>query len=99
MTARTAGSPGTTLPPAAPRWVTMFTPIAKRLLKAGMPLGFNGLITIPGRKTGLPRTTPIAIIDVAGRRWVWAPWGGSGGWRGIIPGSARSSVEDRKSVV
>jgi deazaflavin-dependent oxidoreductase (nitroreductase family) len=35
----------------------------------------NGLITIRGRTSGLPRTTPIAIIDVAGRRWVWSPWG------------------------
>jgi deazaflavin-dependent oxidoreductase (nitroreductase family) len=45
------------------------------LLAAGVPLGFNGLITICGRTSGLPRTTPVAIIEVAGRRWVWAPWG------------------------
>jgi deazaflavin-dependent oxidoreductase (nitroreductase family) len=60
---------------SAPRWVTMFTPITKPLLAAGVPLGFNGLITIRGRKSGLPRTTPVAIIEVSGRRWVWAPWG------------------------
>ena len=59
----------------APRSVTMFTPISRRLLAARVPLGFNGLITIRGRNSGLPRTTPIAIIDVSGRRWVWAPWG------------------------
>ncbi|HET8586954.1 MAG TPA: nitroreductase family deazaflavin-dependent oxidoreductase [Candidatus Limnocylindria bacterium] len=59
----------------APRSVTMFTPLAKLLLKAGVPLGPNGLITIRGRKSGLPRTTPVAIIEVEGRRWVWAPWG------------------------
>ena len=59
----------------APRWVTMFTPIARPLLAAGVPMGFNGLITIRGRKSGVPRTTPVAIIEVAGRRWVWAPWG------------------------
>jgi deazaflavin-dependent oxidoreductase (nitroreductase family) len=59
----------------APGWVTIFTPIAKRLLGAGVPLGFNGLITIRGRKSGLPRTNPVAIIDVSGRRWIWAPWG------------------------
>ena len=35
----------------------------------------NGLITIAGRKTGIPRTTPIAIIEHEGRRWVWSPWG------------------------
>lgn len=59
----------------APGWVTMFTPLAKFLLKAGIPLGPNGLITIRGRKSGLPRTNPVAIIEVEGRRWVWAPWG------------------------
>ena len=59
----------------APWWVTIFTPIAKFFLAAGVPLGFNGLITIRGRKSGLPRSTPVAIIEVSGRRWVWAPWG------------------------
>jgi deazaflavin-dependent oxidoreductase (nitroreductase family) len=66
-----AGVPG-----APPRWVfKLFNPIARFLLVAGVPLGPNGLITIRGRKSGLPRTTPVAIISVSGRRWVWAPWG------------------------
>jgi deazaflavin-dependent oxidoreductase (nitroreductase family) len=60
---------------AAPWWVTLWGPIAKALLAAGIPLGPNGLLTIRGRKSGLPRTTPVAIIEVSGRRWVWAPWG------------------------
>jgi len=60
---------------AAPPWVTFFGPIARLLLTAGLPLGPNALITIRGRKSGLPRTTPLAIIEVAGRRWIWAPWG------------------------
>ena len=38
-------------------------------------MGFNGLITIRGRTSGQPRTTPVAIIEVSGRQWVWAPWG------------------------
>jgi len=58
-----------------PRWVRFFSPILKFLLVAGVPLGFNGLVTIRGRKSGLPRTTALAIIAVEGRRWVWAPWG------------------------
>lgn len=69
MTARVQGTA------AAPRWVTVFTPIAKRLLGAGVPLGPNGLITVRGRKSGQPRTTPVAIIEAGSRRWVWAPWG------------------------
>jgi deazaflavin-dependent oxidoreductase (nitroreductase family) len=59
----------------APWWVTVFNPVARRVLATGIPLGFNGLITIRGRQSGLPRTTPVAIIDVSGRRWIWAPWG------------------------
>jgi hypothetical protein len=59
----------------APTSVSLFNPILKFLLATGVPLGPNGLITIRGRKSGMPRTTPVAIIQLAGRRWVWAPWG------------------------
>jgi deazaflavin-dependent oxidoreductase (nitroreductase family) len=58
-----------------PRSVSIFSPILKALLAAGVPLGFNRLVTIRGRKSGLPRTAAIAVIEVSGRRWVWAPWG------------------------
>ncbi|HEV8404243.1 MAG TPA: nitroreductase family deazaflavin-dependent oxidoreductase [Candidatus Limnocylindrales bacterium] len=95
MTDRIAGSAGTTPPPAAPWWVTMFTPLAKVLLRAGAPLGFNGLITIRGRKTGIARTNPIAIIDVDGRRWVWAPWGGSQ-WVRNLRAAGRATITVRR---
>jgi deazaflavin-dependent oxidoreductase (nitroreductase family) len=58
-----------------PRSVSLFSPILKFLLAAGVPLGFNRLVTIRGRKSGLPRTAAIAVIDASGKRWVWAPWG------------------------
>jgi deazaflavin-dependent oxidoreductase (nitroreductase family) len=62
-------------PDRAPRHVTIFTPVAKALLALGVPLGANGLVTIRGRTSGLPRTNPVAIIGSEGRRWIWAPWG------------------------
>lgn len=58
-----------------PRQVRFFSPVLKFLLDAGVPLGFNRLVTIRGRKSGQPRTTPLAIITVGDRRWVWSPWG------------------------
>jgi len=58
-----------------PRGINVFNAIAKPLLAAGVPMAFNGLLTVPGRKTGAPRTTALAIIEVDGRRWVWSPWG------------------------
>jgi deazaflavin-dependent oxidoreductase (nitroreductase family) len=58
-----------------PTRVRLFSAVLKFLLVAGIPLGFNRLVTIRGRKSGLPRTTPLAVIVAGGRRWVWAPWG------------------------
>jgi deazaflavin-dependent oxidoreductase (nitroreductase family) len=80
--------------------VTLPKPIVTRLLRAGAPLGFNGLITIRGRTSGIPRTTPIAIIDVDGRRWVWAPWGGSQWVRNLrAAGRAAITVDRREEQI
>jgi deazaflavin-dependent oxidoreductase (nitroreductase family) len=95
MNAQTAGAA------RAPRRVTLFTPIARLLLAARVPLGFNGLITIRGRTSGLPRTTPVAIIEVSGRRWVWAPWGEVHWVRNLraAGGDATITVRGRKEEV
>ena len=96
MNAQAAATPAA----RAPRSVMIFTPIAKFLLGARVPLGFNGLITVRGRKSGLPRTTPVAIIQVAGRRWVWAPWGEVHWVRNLrASGEATITVRGRKEAV
>jgi deazaflavin-dependent oxidoreductase (nitroreductase family) len=75
----------------------LFNPIARFFLMLGVPLGFNGLITIRGRKSGLPRTTPVAIITVSSRRWVWCPWGDVQWVRNLrAAGGASISVRGRK---
>ena len=58
-----------------PRYVTLMSPLLEVLLRRGVPLGPNALLTTRGRSSGEPRSTPVAIIEVAGRRWIWAPWG------------------------
>jgi deazaflavin-dependent oxidoreductase (nitroreductase family) len=58
-----------------PAFVDMFNPLARRMLGAGFPMGPNTLITIRGRKSGEPRTIPIALIEIEGRRWVSSPFG------------------------
>ena len=63
----------TTLRPL--RGISVINAIAKPLLAAGVPLGANGLLTVTGRTSGIPRTTPLAVIEHGGRRWIWSPWG------------------------
>src|SRR5215467_12226724 len=58
-----------------PRFVGAFNSIVTRLARAGIPLGPNALLTVRGRKTGEPRTTPVAVVTIGGRRWVQSPFG------------------------
>jgi deazaflavin-dependent oxidoreductase (nitroreductase family) len=58
-----------------PSFVRFFNPVAQRVLRVGPLLGPNALITVRGRKSGEPRTTPVALVDIGGRRWVIGTFG------------------------
>lgn len=62
-------------PAPLPRWVPWFNRIARPLLAAGVPMGPDVLITVRGRRTGLPRTTPVTICEHLGRRGLISPFG------------------------
>lgn len=44
-------------------------------LRLGLPAGPNTLMTVRGRKTGEPRTVPVAAFEVDGRRYVIGAYG------------------------
>ena len=75
MNDRAASAAGAAPRNVLPWHVRAFSRILKALIEAGVPLGLNRLVTIRGRKSGLPRTAALAVLEVEGRRWVWAPWG------------------------
>jgi deazaflavin-dependent oxidoreductase (nitroreductase family) len=83
-----------------PGLVRFFDPIAKRLLGAGVPMGPNALITTLGRKSGLPRTTPVALVEVGGRRWIQSPFGAVNWVRNLrASGEATLHAGGRQEVV
>ncbi len=85
---------------AAPWYVTPFNPISRRLLRAGVSLGPNALVTVRGRTSGQPRSTPLAIIDFEGRRFVWSPWGDVNWVRNLrAAGRATITVNRRSEAV
>lgn len=45
------------------------------LVKLGFEPGANAILTVPGRKSGLPRSTPITVVAYEGRRYVQSPYG------------------------
>jgi deazaflavin-dependent oxidoreductase (nitroreductase family) len=77
-----------------PLTVRLFGPILKLLLKARVPLGPNRLVVIRGRKSGVLRPTPIAVIRVDGRVFVWAPWG-EVNWVRNLRAAGRATIIER----
>lgn len=58
-----------------PTIVQRLNPLVRRLLRIGMPMGDNALLTVRGRTSGEPRTFPITILEAGGRRYVFAAFG------------------------
>jgi deazaflavin-dependent oxidoreductase (nitroreductase family) len=46
-----------------------------RLLALGVPLGPLVLLTVRGRASGQPRTTPVALLEREDQRWLVATFG------------------------
>lgn len=88
-------------PAKAPSFVGLFNPIARRVLRAGPLLGPNALITVRGRKSGVPRTTPIALVEIDGKRWVIGTFGDTNWVRNLrAAGEATLTVgRSREEVV
>lgn len=58
-------------------------PIIKSLLRLGIPIGPMILLTVRGRKTGQPRTTPVGLFELDGRRYLFSTFGESNWVRNI----------------
>ena len=74
-----------------PRWVPWFNVVARRLLAAGVPMGPDFLLTVRGRRTGLPRSTPVTVCENAGRRGLISPFGETH-WVRNLRASGRATI-------
>lgn len=63
----------------APRFVRLANGLTKTLLRTGLPLSGFGypmyLLTVRGRKSGQPRSTPVVIVEQEGKRYLLSPFG------------------------
>ena len=77
-----------------PWYVKPFNSIARPLLVLGVPMGPNVLLTVRGRKSGRPRSTPVTIVDNAGRRWVFGVYG-EAEWVRNLRAAGRATITTR----
>ena len=53
--------------------------LMRLLLRLGLAPRTTMLLTVPGRRSGTPRSTPVTVVEEDGQRWLVAPYG-SVGW-------------------
>jgi deazaflavin-dependent oxidoreductase (nitroreductase family) len=59
----------------APALIRASNPLTRRLLRIGLPMGPNVLMTVRGRTSGEPRTAPVAVMEIGKQRWVIGAYG------------------------
>jgi deazaflavin-dependent oxidoreductase (nitroreductase family) len=61
--------------PGVPSIVPLLNPLIRRLLRVGVPMGPNVLLTVRGRTSGQLHTFPVALMESGGRQYVFATFG------------------------
>jgi deazaflavin-dependent oxidoreductase (nitroreductase family) len=72
-----------TAPARAPGLIRMPGGLVTKLLEWGVPMGPNVLVTIRGRKSGEPRTQPLAIFSDRERQWLIGTFGDTNWCRNV----------------
>jgi deazaflavin-dependent oxidoreductase (nitroreductase family) len=60
-----------------PRWLKPMNKVMIAVQKLGIPVGPSMVLTVPGRKSGQPRSTPMTPFDVDGGLYTVAGYPGA----------------------
>ncbi len=91
-------------PPGLPGWLRPLNRVLVALGRLGLRAGPVQVLTVPGRRSGTPRSTPVTPIGVDGRRFVvaalpqadWARNARAAGRGDLARGRRRTSVTLRE---
>jgi deazaflavin-dependent oxidoreductase (nitroreductase family) len=56
-------------------WRRLVNVVVRSLARFGLSPPRTYLLTVPGRRTGKPYSTPVTLVEEKGERWLVAPYG------------------------
>ena len=74
-------------------WRRALNAVVRPLARLGLTGPRTHLLTVPGRRTGRPWSTPVSIVEEGGERWLVAPYGARN-W--VLNARAAGRVELRR---
>jgi deazaflavin-dependent oxidoreductase (nitroreductase family) len=83
--------------PKPPRWLKPMNKLMIALQKVGIPTGPPMVLTLPGRRTGLPRSTPMTPFTLDGELYTVAGFPGADWVRNARAAGAGTLSKGRKS--
>jgi deazaflavin-dependent oxidoreductase (nitroreductase family) len=72
-----------------------FNGFLKGLIRIGVPTGPIVMLSVPGRKSGQPRSTPIMPLVEGGRRYAISPYGQVGWVQNVRAAGGRARLKSR----
>jgi deazaflavin-dependent oxidoreductase (nitroreductase family) len=58
-----------------PFYIPVFNHVIRTFLRIGVPLGYVGLLSVRGRKTGKTRRNPVGLFKLNGRQYLFSTFG------------------------
>ncbi|ORV09848.1 nitroreductase family deazaflavin-dependent oxidoreductase [Mycobacterium celatum] len=83
--------------PKPPRWLKLTNKVMIRMQKLGIPTGPPMVLTVPGRKTGQPRSTPMTPFTLNGHLYTVAGYPGADWVRNARAAGSGTLAKGRKS--
>jgi len=72
--------------------------LVRMLLRLGLGPSRTYLLTVTGRRSGAPRSTPVTLVEEGGRRWLVSPYG-EAAWVRNLRATGRATLSRRGHTV
>ena len=84
--------------PVPPRWLKPMNKVFMTLSKTGIGMKELPVLTVPGRTSGKPRSTPLSVLELDGRRYLLEGFPGADWARNVRAASGRATLRVGRST-
>ncbi|OLT04967.1 deazaflavin-dependent nitroreductase [Pseudonocardia sp. CNS-004] len=82
----------TTKNPTPPRWLKPMNKVFLALRRTGLGMKDLPVLTVPGRKSGKPRSTPLSVLEHEGQRYLLEGFPGADWARNVRAARGRATL-------
>jgi deazaflavin-dependent oxidoreductase (nitroreductase family) len=82
----------TTKNPTPPRWLKPMNKVFLALRRTGLGMKDLPVLTVPGRKSGKPRSTPLSVLEHEGQRYLLEGFPGADWARNVRAAGGRATL-------